>query len=85
MWTVAIVRAILRNPKYTGRQVWGRTHHGKTTPRADWVWSEVWAHPPLVTANEFTAADHRSRGVPASAGANDFSANALPTDQRQAA
>src|SRR5688572_4615995 len=49
VWTVAIVRSILRNPKYLGRQVWGRTHHGKRTPRTSWVWSGVWAHPPVVT------------------------------------
>jgi hypothetical protein len=60
MWTVAMVRAILRNPKYLGRQVWGRTHHGKRTPRAAWVWSDAWVHPPLITVAEFTAA-HRHR------------------------
>ena len=85
VWTVAIVRAILGNPKYLGRQVWGRTHHGKPTPRADWVWSKAWVHPPLVTAEEFAAADRRSWSVPASAGANGFSAIALPPDQRRAA
>jgi hypothetical protein len=83
VWTVAIVRAILRNPKYLGRQVWGRSHHGKRTPRADWVWSEVWVHPPLVTAEEFTAANPRSWRVPA--GANDDSASAPAPDQRRAA
>ncbi|MEC3974969.1 recombinase family protein [Amycolatopsis sp. H20-H5] len=56
-WTVEVVRAILRNPKYLGRQVWGRTHHGKLTPRAAWVWSETWVHPPLITVAEFTAAN----------------------------
>jgi len=85
VWTVAIVRAILRNPKYLGRQVWGRTRHGKPTPRTDWVWSEVWVHPPLVTAEEFAAADRRSWRVPALAGATDDSASALPPDQRRAA
>ena len=55
VWTQAIVRAILRNPKYLGRQVWGRTHHGKPVPDAKWVWSNAWAHPPLITVEEFTA------------------------------
>jgi len=85
VWTVAMVRAILRNPKYLGRQVWGRTHHGKPTPRTDWVWSQVWVHPPLVTADEFAAADRRSWPIPSSARTTDDSANALPPDQRRAA
>jgi hypothetical protein len=84
VWTVAIVRAILRNPKYLGRQVWGRTHHGKRLPRTDWVWSDVWVHPPLVTAEEFAAANPRSWFVPASAAANDDSVRALPPEQRRA-
>jgi hypothetical protein len=57
VWTQAAVRAILRNPKYTGRQVWGRHHHGRRVPRAQWVWSQAWVHPPLVTVAEFTAAN----------------------------
>jgi hypothetical protein len=57
VWTRAAVRAILRNPKYTGRQVWGRRHHGRRVPRAQWVWSETWVHPPLITVAEFTAAN----------------------------
>ncbi|MEV6602730.1 recombinase family protein [Kutzneria sp. NPDC051319] len=57
VWTRAAVRAILRNPKYTGRQVWGRHHHGRRVPRAQWVWSQEWVHPPLVTVTEFTAAN----------------------------
>ncbi len=57
VWTSAAVRAILRNPKYLGRQVWGRTHHGRRTQPEQWVWSDVWAHPPLITAEEFAAAN----------------------------
>ncbi len=44
VWTRAAVRAILCNPKYTGRQVWGRRHHGRRVPRAQWVWSDTWVH-----------------------------------------
>ncbi|EWM12008.1 recombinase family protein [Kutzneria sp. 744] len=58
VWTQAAVRAVLRNPKYTGRQVWGRRHHGRRVPRAQWVWSDTWVHPPLITVAEFTAANH---------------------------
>ncbi|MFI6098221.1 recombinase family protein [Lentzea sp. NPDC051213] len=61
MWTLAVVRAILRNPKYLGRQVWGRTRHGKRAPREQWVWSDVWVHPPLITAEEFAAANPHLR------------------------
>ncbi|RSM34348.1 recombinase [Amycolatopsis balhimycina DSM 5908] len=84
-WTVATVRANLRNPKYFGRQVWGRTHHGKPTPRTAWIWSEAWAHPPPVTAEEFASADRRSWHVPSSVKTKDDPANALPSDHRQAA
>jgi Recombinase len=60
VWTQAAVRAILRNPKYTGHQVWGRHHHGRRVPRAQWVWSGAWAHPPLIAVAEFAAANrHR--------------------------
>lgn len=55
-WTPALVRAVL-NPKYTGRQVWGRHHHGRRIPRAQWFWPETWVHPPLITVAEFTAAN----------------------------
>jgi Recombinase len=61
VWTRAAVRAILRNPKYTGRQVWGRHHHGRRAPREVWVWSPVWAHPPIVSAEQFVAANRRTR------------------------
>lgn len=85
VWTVAIVRAILRNPKYLGRQVWGRTHQGKPTPRTEWVWSEVWVHPPLVTAEEFAAADRRSWPIPTSSSPHLGPASVPPPDQRRAA
>ncbi|MBV9844316.1 MAG: recombinase family protein [Kutzneria sp.] len=82
VWTVAMVRSILRNPKYLGRQVWGRTHHGKPTPRADWVWSQVWVHPPLVTAEEFAAANRHSWRVATPPTGND---DAAPSDRKRAA
>ncbi|MFB9691047.1 recombinase family protein [Amycolatopsis plumensis] len=84
-WTVAMVRAFLRNPKYLGRQVWGRTHRAKPTRRTAWICSEAWVHPPLVTAEEFAFADRRSWPVPSSVKTKDDSANALPSDHRQAA
>ncbi|ONI71114.1 recombinase [Actinosynnema sp. ALI-1.44] len=65
MWTEAIVRAIVRNPKYLGHQVWGRTHHGIQVPRSEWVWSDTWAHPPVVTLEQFTNANRHSRPLAA--------------------
>jgi len=71
VWTVAVIRAILRNPKYLGRQVWGRTHHGKQVPRSEWIWSEVWVHPPIVTPAEFAAANPRFRSPRSTASVAD--------------
>jgi hypothetical protein len=61
VWTHAIIAAALRNPKYLGRQIWGRHHHGRRAPRDAWVWSAVWAHPPIVSTDEFVAANRRTR------------------------
>lgn len=73
-WDASNVRAVLRNPKYLGRQVWGRRHHGRPVPADRWVWSPVWAHPPIVSAAEFSAVNQRSR-----------LAAALPTADRSVA
>lgn len=61
VWTCRFIRTVLHNPKYLGRQFWGRHHHGRRAPRTSWVWSPVWAHPPIVTAEEFSAANRHSR------------------------
>jgi hypothetical protein len=61
VWTHAIITAILRNPKYLGLQVWGRRHRGRRTPRQVWVWSPVWAHPPIVSTEVFIRAKRRTR------------------------
>jgi hypothetical protein len=82
VWTVAIIRAILRNPKYLGRQVWGRTHHGTRAPQTAWVWSGVWVHPPLVTAEGFAAANRHSR--PAATPPSDIDDAPPHADQRAA-
>lgn len=62
-WTRATVKTVLRNPKYTGRQVWGRRHRGRRAPRTRWVWSPGQAHPPLITVDKFMAANRNSRLV----------------------
>ena len=39
---------MLRNPKYTGYQVFGRTQHGKPVPPGQWHWSPAPTHPAIV-------------------------------------
>jgi hypothetical protein len=39
---------MLRNPKYTGYQVFGRTQHGHPVPAAQWHWSPAATHPAIV-------------------------------------
>jgi site-specific DNA recombinase len=70
VWTLRTVAAILANPRYTGRQVWnrqGRDHEAKRggqrrgpvyrwNPVRDWVISKQIVHPPLVTEQDFVAA-----------------------------
>ena len=56
-WSRAQVWAMLRNPKYTGYNVWGR--HDKRPgrprirPREQWVWSPSPTHPPIVPTELF--------------------------------
>lgn len=51
-WGRSSVWEILRNPKYTGYQVWNRRARkrgGKANPPEEWIWSEEPAHEPLVS------------------------------------
>ncbi len=48
-WTLGGVAAMLRNPKYTGYQVFGRTQHGKPVPPSQWHWSPAPTHPAIVS------------------------------------
>ncbi|SEE21938.1 Recombinase [Streptomyces sp. 2224.1] len=55
-WTGSAVREILRNPKYTGYQVWNRRatkKGGRNNGPKDWVWSPRPTHEPLVTKELF--------------------------------
>lgn len=85
VWTRAVVRAILRNPKYTGRQVWGRHHHGRRAPHTLWVWSPVWVHPPVITGEEFAAANRRAWRVATPPDARDGVGTAQSTESGRAA
>jgi hypothetical protein len=67
-WSLQAVRAIVANPRYTGRQVWNRQHveHRRGNDGGpirvqqwnstdDWVVSARPAHPPLVSEARFVA------------------------------
>jgi len=70
-WSRSSIWEVLRNPKYTGYQVWNRrarkTAGNRENPPETWIWSEEPAHPALVSKEEFeavaarAASNHRSR------------------------
>ncbi len=58
-WSGSAVREILRNPKYTGYQVWNRRSTSKDgcyNDLKDWVWSPQPTHEPLVSKELFDVA-----------------------------
>ena len=65
-WSKATVQAILRNPKYTGFNVWNRhdKRRGRPTlrPRQQWVWSDQPTHEALVSRELYDAVEARARG-----------------------
>jgi len=60
-WSQPIVTAILRNPAYTGRTVWGRSHDGQPIPPTRWVFSKPGAHVALINDDMFLAAEPSPR------------------------
>jgi hypothetical protein len=56
-WSKSVINAILRNPKYTGFNVWGRNDkrkgHPQIRPRDQWVWSAEPTHEPIVSRELF--------------------------------
>ncbi|MFJ6589573.1 recombinase family protein [Streptomyces violaceusniger] len=63
-WSGSAVREILRNPKYTGYQVWNRratTKGGCYNDPKDWVWSPQPTHEPLVSKELFDVASTVAR------------------------
>jgi site-specific DNA recombinase len=61
VWTETAVYSILRNPKYTGHMVFGRTRKtptGKTipVPADQWLWSPEPTHPAIITRPLWDAA-----------------------------
>jgi Recombinase/Recombinase zinc beta ribbon domain/WD domain, G-beta repeat len=66
-WTLRTVAVILSNPRYTGRQVWGRQQQAarrsaglsdQSMSAGEWAVSVRPAHPALVSEAEFVAAQH---------------------------
>jgi hypothetical protein len=57
VWTETAAHAIFHNPKYTGRQLWGRRHRGSPVSPERGLWSSAWAHPPLLTDDQFATAN----------------------------
>uniref|UniRef100_UPI001C23E1B2 recombinase family protein n=1 Tax=Nocardia noduli TaxID=2815722 RepID=UPI001C23E1B2 len=61
-WAISTITHILRNPKYTGYQVYNRTrmktahHRSKTNPPEQWIWSAQPVHPAIITIEQFTYA-----------------------------
>ncbi|HEX5267822.1 MAG TPA: recombinase family protein, partial [Acidimicrobiales bacterium] len=74
-WSRSSVWEVLRNPKYTGYQVWNRRArkkgHNRTNPPELWVWSEEPAHPAIVNREEYDAVQTRAK-------ANERSRRAVP-------
>jgi site-specific DNA recombinase len=74
-WSRSSVWEVLRNPKYTGFQVWNRRArkkgHNRTNPPGAWIWSEEPAHPAIVSREEYDAVQLRAR-------ANERSRQAVP-------
>jgi len=64
-WSRSSVWEVLRNPKYTGYQIWNRRArkkgHNRTNPPEAWIWSEEPAHPAIVSREEHDAVSARAR------------------------
>jgi site-specific DNA recombinase len=64
-WSRSQLRAMLRNPKYTGYNVWNR--HDKRQgrplirPRDQWVWSPIPTHEAIVPRELFEQVEERAR------------------------
>ncbi len=56
-WSRSTIWYLLRNPKYTGYQVWNRrankTGRGRNNPPEQWTWSEQPAHPAIISRDEY--------------------------------
>lgn len=63
-WSRSSIWEILRNPKYTGYQVWNRRARkkgGRPNDPSAWVWSDEPSHPAIISRAEFEAVGSRAR------------------------
>ncbi len=64
-WSRSQLRSLLRNPKYTGYNVWGRHDKRKgrplIRPREQWVWSATPTHEPIISREVFDAVEDRAQ------------------------
>ncbi len=63
-WSRSSIWEILRNPKYTGYQVWNRRARkkgGRPNHPSAWVWSDEPSHPAIISRAEFDAVGRRAR------------------------
>jgi site-specific DNA recombinase len=84
-WTEAAVYAILRNPKYTGHMVFGRTRTapgGRTVqvPENQWLWSPEPTHPAIITRQMWDTA--QAIGTEHSTSRDGTAANTHPATRR---
>jgi site-specific DNA recombinase len=63
-WSRSVIAAMLRNPKYTGYNVWGRNDkrpgHPQIRPREEWVWSPIPTHEQIVARELFDMVEERA-------------------------
>jgi site-specific DNA recombinase len=64
-WSRSVLYALLRNPKYTGYNVWGRNDkrpgRQQIRPRDEWVWSTAPTHEPIVSRELFDLVEDRAQ------------------------
>ncbi len=80
-WSRSVIHGMLRNPKYTGFNVWGRHDKRKgrplIRPRDQWVWSATPTHEVIVSRELFEQVEERSLGK-----ANAIKTGAIVRDQQ---
>jgi site-specific DNA recombinase len=63
-WSKSQIQAMLRNPKYTGYNVWNRHDKRKgrplIRPRAEWIWSPTATHEAIVPRELFDMVEERA-------------------------
>jgi site-specific DNA recombinase len=63
-WSRSVIHALLRNPKYTGYNVWGRNDkrpgRPQIRPRDEWIWSPEPTHDAIVSRELFEMVEERA-------------------------